>query len=218
MLKRNSVIADYYWENYNRTLFVANKIKELGLKDFRVFDVGGTRKDNLLGKFGIKNITSLNIQADSDIVASAHQLPIKDRSFECVTCIDTLEHIPQELRLRIIRELIRVASRGVFIVAPVNSEENKRAEQLVLKYLSASFIKEHERFGLVDFDEIKHEIEDIKKEGKIELIKEGDLDNLMYWVAMMLGDKLEVSKLYQELYFLENKFHPRRKAISIYLR
>lgn len=218
MKKKVRGIAAPYWEWFNRTRFVADRIKELGHEEIRVLDVGGTKKENLLRKMGIRNIVAANICNDADIITSGHKLPFKDSSFECVTCIDTLEHIPQDIRGQLVQELIRVASRAVFIVAPVDTKENNRAEDIVLKHLSAGFIKEHRVFGLVDFEKIKLAVLEASRQGRVEIMKEADLDDLMYWVAMMLGDKVEVSELYQELYFLENKFHPRRKALSIYLK
>jgi len=217
--KKRKSAAPYYWEYYNRTHFVADRIRKLGpAAQGRVLDVGGTAKDNLLEKFGIRNVTSLNIDSDCDVVASGHKLPFDDRTFECVTCIDTLEHIPRELRLAVTRELVRVAGKAVFIVAPADTEENNRTEDIVLKYLgTCAFLKEHRRQGLVDFDEIKRGVEEMKKSGQVASIEEDDLDDLMSWAAMMIGNKVDVSDLYQELFFLENKFLPKRKALSIYL-
>ncbi|MFA6321565.1 MAG: methyltransferase domain-containing protein [Candidatus Omnitrophota bacterium] len=217
-IKNKKGLCGHYWESYNRSFFIANKIKLAGLKDARLLDVGGNKKDNLLAGLGIKNITVLNILKDADIVASAHKIPLADKTFEYVACMDMLEHVPQEAREQVIKELVRVAKIAVFIVAPIDSKENNLVEEFVLKYLPAQFVKEHRVFGLVNFDRIKSTIEAIKKEGRVESFEESDLDNLMPWTMLLLGDKVEPSKLYQELYFLENKFHPRRKAFSIYLK
>ncbi|MDO8525880.1 MAG: class I SAM-dependent methyltransferase [Candidatus Omnitrophota bacterium] len=217
-IKNKKEPREHYWESYNRSFFIANKIKSLGLENCRLLDVGGEKLDNLFEKFGIKNITTVNILEDADIVASAHKLPISDGSFEYVTCVDTLEHISKELRGQVVGELVRVARKAVFIAAPVDSEENNRAEKFVLQYLPAAFVKEHRIFGLVDFNQIKSELEAMKKLGRIEDIEEDSLDNLMSWVILMIGDKVEPSKLYKELYFLENGLHPRRKALSIHLK
>ena len=217
-IKDKKTPSGYYWEYYNRSFFIASKIKALGLEKSRLLDVGGSKNDNLFARFGIKDITIVNIHDDADIKASASKLPLASGSFDCVTCIDTLEHIPDDERSQVIRELVRVANKAVFIVAPVNSEENNRAEEFVLKHLPVQFVKEHRLFGLVDFDRIKSELEIIKKEGRVKILEEDNLDNLMSWVILLLGDKIEPSRLYQELYFLENKFHPRRKVFSIYLK
>lgn len=216
--KRSAQAGVPYWEWFNRTFVVTNKIKELQLKNYRVLDVGGTKSENLLKKMGIESVVSANIIDDADVRASGYDLPFKDRSFECVTCVAMLEHVPQELRGKIARELIRVASKAVFISAPINSEENNRAEEIVLKYLAAGFVKEHRVFGLVDFDKLISEIRSSAEMGKVSRMQEDDIDNLLNWVVMMVGDKVEVSRLYQELYFLENKFNPRTKILSIYLK
>lgn len=216
--KKNRRSAPHYWEYYNRTSFVADRIKGLNADGACVLDVGGNAKDNLLKKFGVPDVLALNIEPDSDVVASGDKLPFGDRTFECVACIDTMEHIPKDMRTAVARELIRVARKGVFIVAPVNSEENNRAEELTLKYLSTcGFLKEHRIRGLVDFDEMRRGIEGMEGSKRIVRVEENGLDDLMSWTAMMIGNKVDVSDLYQELYFLENKFLPKRKALSIYL-
>ena len=216
--KKKAPVTEYYWEWFNRTFVVTNKIKQLQLKNYRVLDVGGTKRENLLKKMGIENVVSANIIDDADVRASGYDLPFKDRSFECVTCVAMLEHVPQELRGKIARELIRVASKAVFVSAPIASEENDRAEEIVLKYLAAGFVKEHRVFGLVDFDRLIPEIRSSVSMGKVSRIQEDDIDNLLNWVVMMVGNKVDVSQLYQELYFLENKFNPRTKVLSIYLK
>ena len=51
-------------------------------------------------------------------VASATALPFPDRSWDVVTCIDVLEHLPPEDRSASIREAFRVARRMVVIAFP----------------------------------------------------------------------------------------------------
>lgn len=204
-----------YWEYYNRYSFVAKQLKAMGTDAMRVLDVGGMKSLNLFEKFGIRDVTALNISEDSDICASAAKMPLPEKSFDAAICIDTLEHIPYDLRNCVAGELIRVARKAVIIVAPIDSKENRLAEDIVYKFLKSGYIEEHKKFGLVNFDAIK---ENIKTNPRVVSIDECELDNLMYWAAMMIGDKVEPSHLYQELYFLENKFHPRRKALTIHIR
>lgn len=44
--------------------------------------------------------------------ASAEELPFNDNSFDCVTCIEVLEHIPETLRAQALREVKRVLRPG----------------------------------------------------------------------------------------------------------
>ena len=51
--------------------------------------------------------------------SSAQHLPFADESFECVTCIETLEHIPRALRSQCLLEIQRVLKRGGRLVLRV---------------------------------------------------------------------------------------------------
>lgn len=204
-----------YWEYYNRYFFVSEKIKSINGGKVSVLDVGGIKSSNIFEKFGIRNVTSLNVSGDADIAADAQKIPLQDKSFDIVTCIDTLEHVPQAIRNRIILELIRVAKTAVFVVAPIDSAENRRAEDIVYAHLKSVYIEEHRKHGLVDFEAIKQCLLNNPSVGSV---KEDFLDNLMCWITLMIGDKLEPSRLYQELYFLENRFCPRRAALSITIK
>lgn len=44
--------------------------------------------------------------------SSAEKLPFADESFDCVSCIETLEHIPADLRRQCLREARRVLKTG----------------------------------------------------------------------------------------------------------
>ena len=208
----------HHWEYYNRLRFVSDCIKELGAADVRVLDVGGATGNNLLKDFGISNVTVLDTDPHADIVCSAHDIHVEDNSYDVVTCIDTLEHIPMGTREQVVRELVRVASQAAFLVAPVNSEENNRAEQIVLKYTRNRFIKEHRTYGLVDFDSIESLLRVMREEGTIREFKKKPLDDLLNWVTMMTRRHIiHYKRIYQEAHFLENRFCPRRIALSIFV-
>ena len=53
------------------------------------------------------------------VKAEAIKLPFADNSIEIVVCSDTLEHVPQEDREAVIRELWRVAQKKVYPSFPV---------------------------------------------------------------------------------------------------
>jgi 2-polyprenyl-3-methyl-5-hydroxy-6-metoxy-1,4-benzoquinol methylase len=191
----------------------------LGESDIRVLDVGGATGNNLLKEFGISNVTTLDTKPHADIVCSAHDIHLEDDSYDVVTCIDTLEHIPKDAREQAVREIVRVASKAVFLVAPVNSEENNRAEEIVLKYTKNRFIAEHQTHGLVDFDLIESLLRVMQRGGTIRDFEKTLLDDLLNWVTMMTRRHVfHYKRIYQEAHFLENRFCPRRIALSIYVR
>jgi len=206
----------YHWEYYNRLCFISSAIKKLNIQAAKILDVGGATGNNLLSKFGISNVKTLDISPAADIVASADNIPAEDASYDIVTCIDTFEHISVDKREMAIQELIRVASKAVFIAAPVNSPENNQAEQLVLKYIKNDFIQDHQKHGLVDFREILSLLDKEKLNGHISSFECFEIDDLLNWVIMMTSGHVDENSIYQEAYFLENKFNPRRNVISIY--
>lgn len=206
----------YHWEYYNRLYFISYAIKKLNINGAKTLDVGGATGNNLLSKFGISNVTTLDLAPNADIVASADNIPAEDNSYDIVTCIDTLEHIPAEKRGRVIREIIRVASKAAFVAAPVNSPANNKAEQLVLKHIQNNFIKDHQKHGLVDFRQILSILDKEKTSGHISSFECCEIDDLLNWVIMMTSGHINANSIYQEAYFLENKFNPRRNVISVY--
>jgi len=52
------------------------------------------------------------------ILGSIENLPVKDKSFDLVTCLEVLEHLPQENFKKGISELQRVSKRYILITVP----------------------------------------------------------------------------------------------------
>ena len=206
----------HYWEYYGRLKFASDQIFSHHLDQYTVLDVGGATGNNLLGKFGVKNVTTLDVKEGADIVASATKMPVQDNSFDFVTSLDMLEHVRQDLRSRVVDEMIRVSRICVAIIAPVKSPENIWAEDLVLTYRHADFLQEHKEQGLVDFDQIENQLDHLRSIGKISASRRVELDNLQTWVSLMTEDFCDSSEVYAKCYErLENRFVPRRIALVI---
>ncbi len=206
----------HYWEYYGRIKFASDTILKSGLNNYTVLDVGGATGDNLLKKFGVQNVKTLDLREGADIVASAAAIPVADGTFDFVSSLDMLEHVPEDIRLQVIQEMIRVSKNKVIIVAPVKSQENVWAEDFVLKYRHADFLIEHKEQGLVNFKQIEAQLEQLKSTNKIKNYTRSELDNLQTWVSLMTEDFCDASEVYQKCYEkLENKFVPRRFALVI---
>jgi hypothetical protein len=97
----------------------------------------------------------------------------------------------------------------------VDSEENRRAEALVLRYRRDRFLDEHRRFGLVDFGELERRIAGLEADGACRLVRREEIDDLLSWVVGMTLYRVGPSRIRDEASFLEDRFHPRRIALHI---
>ena len=52
------------------------------------------------------------------VEASCEQLPFGDREFDAVTCMEVLEHLPEPVYPKAIREIVRIAARHVILTVP----------------------------------------------------------------------------------------------------
>lgn len=55
---------------------------------------------------------------------SSHEIPIQDRSFDIVTCLGLLEHLPEDIRAATVLEATRLVKRSGRIFMVVNNTEN----------------------------------------------------------------------------------------------
>lgn len=91
--------------------------------------------------------------------SNALYLPFAEGSFDVVTSLDVLEHIPRYDRPRFVKELVRVAKLQVVLCAPYGSPEHTRCEKRVLeevirKGYSDSMLAEHVEYGLPTLEEV----------------------------------------------------------------
>jgi hypothetical protein len=204
-----------FWEYSGRISTAADYLKNHMSAGDQVLDVGGSPGNNLLRSWGIQNVTVLDLNPKADIVASAENIPAPDGNYAFVTCLDTMEHIPQELRSKVVSELVRVASKAVILIAPQDTEENRRAEELVLNYNDDLFLKEHRQYGLMDTNKVERQLDKMQASGLIKQYTKKELDNLLTWTCLMTEDCVNSSKIYQDAQFLENGFFARRAGYFV---
>ncbi len=71
--------------------------------------------------------------------------PFGDGSFDLVTCLDTLEHVPRESREALVLELLRVSRDFMVIIAPFADENVQLAEQILDEFIRQTLKVEHEQ-------------------------------------------------------------------------
>lgn len=66
------------------------------------------------------------LQSDK-LVGSITDLPLEDQSYDCVTCLEVLEHIPFDVYNKALKEIARVAKEYLIVSVPYNEdlEENR---------------------------------------------------------------------------------------------
>lgn len=122
-----------------------------------VLDVGGGL--DALGQF-IKNKIVVSNLKSGDVKADGRYLPFKDNSFDIVTSIDVLEHVPPEDRGKFINECLRAASKKVIISTPLGNKGHIQAEKELLDFLKKKgfksvYLEEHVKRGLPTLKELK---------------------------------------------------------------
>lgn len=220
---------------YQRYRHVAQIIESLSCETgiLKALDVGGQQQ--LLARFLPQTeivVADLAPEANDNMVKAAGEaLPFKEQSFDVVTAIDTLEHVPPESRTEFLEEAVRVAQRAVIVAVPNQSGEVEQAEELVRNYayrLSKTphdFLLQHKDHGLpsrkffVDFA-AQHHL-------NLRLLDNGYLPRWLLAMTISLGlrellggDALlaTFSNLYNRLYYLKDLRAPAYRCLVVLSR
>ncbi len=147
------------YDLYERHQVVAQMIAWRGEEVRRVLDVGG--RVGLLSRFAACPVVSVNVDGSGDVQYGGDCLPFAPASFDVVTAIDTLEHLPRERRLGFVQDCLRVARRAVILAAPFGSpghaESEARLNALHTQLIGRPhpYLSEHIAYGLPDWDEVQ---------------------------------------------------------------
>ncbi|AJQ95470.1 class I SAM-dependent methyltransferase [Gynuella sunshinyii] len=170
----------------------------LGLEPESVLEVGpgpGLFKA-VAGGFGLK-VDTLDIAEDlnPDIIASAVDMPLSDKSYDVVCSFQMLEHIPFDMSKNALKEMARVSRNHIVISLPDAEIQwpyslyvPKRGTKKLLLKRPFSKIKEHEFDG-------EHYWEINKKGYELQVIQ-GEIEN-----------SLEGFKLKKTYRVPENPYH-----------
>lgn len=73
-----------------------------------ILDIGSSQWN--YPKEHFKNVTTLDIQPPADVIGSIMDMPFKDATFDCIICLETLEHVEDPLKA--MSEIYRVLKPG----------------------------------------------------------------------------------------------------------
>lgn len=104
-------------------------------------------------------------------VVSKGPLPFRDRSFDAVVSMDTLEHVPREFRQGIFEEMFRVARRYVIIGFPegdaAEEHDHNMERWYVGKYgIAHPYFVEHRTYKLPRENEVQKYLESAARSTK----------------------------------------------------
>jgi len=133
---------------YERHKFIGSFVPDAST----ILDVGGSMSQ--LDKFSNPSkIVTADIKPPADIVYDGKKIPVDNASYDIVTSIDVLEHVPPQFRTEFVKELNRIARKSVIISAPLGTKTHAQYEKEELanaekKNKDIPYLKEHIELGL----------------------------------------------------------------------
>ncbi|MEI8344864.1 MAG: class I SAM-dependent methyltransferase [Candidatus Omnitrophota bacterium] len=123
---RGFLIRLYHWSQREFAIRYAPVIRELRKrpKEYaNILEVGSGSMG--LTRYTKRQIVGVDLSTQGPrfenmclVRADASALPFADRSFDLVVSTDVLEHLPQDVRRRAVKELLRVANKKIFLGFP----------------------------------------------------------------------------------------------------
>jgi hypothetical protein len=144
------------YDQYQRYAVLEEVLKVLnGKKKTSVLDVGGCSPDRKgrslwlpLQRILKENSYVVDLLFCSErgfIQADGHFLPFKAGSFDVVSALDVIEHIPFKMRETFIQELSRVSRSSIVISAPFKDERLEQVEQILFDQVKELYGAEHQQ-------------------------------------------------------------------------
>ncbi|MFB3785924.1 MAG: methyltransferase domain-containing protein [bacterium] len=155
-VENESFLLELPFDHYQRYQAVAAVLNQQVETGHSVLDVGGAL--GYLDLFAPGQAVTVLDRVWEDrphaLRYDGGRLPFADRSFDIVTAVDTLEHVPPDQRPGFLSELARAARQAVILCGPYDEPHVAEAESLLRDYLRAQlghqdrFLEEHARYTL----------------------------------------------------------------------
>jgi ubiquinone/menaquinone biosynthesis C-methylase UbiE len=127
--------SKYSWDTRCRNSDVASQLSRVIGSNEKFLDAGCG--ENMLGALFSKS-TSVGLDVSvprgqskktNFVLGSIVELPFGSKSIPYITSVDVLEHLPVLARVQAVRELVRVASKGIVVACPFNGDARKIDEE-----------------------------------------------------------------------------------------
>lgn len=76
----------------------------------KILDIGSSKWNYPKEHFGKNNVITLDIEPPADVIGNVMNMPFKDEEFDCIICLETLEHV--ENPLKAVEEIYRTLKPG----------------------------------------------------------------------------------------------------------
>ena len=154
------------YQRYRITAEVAGAFEPTGSGPRRALDVGGHFTDadgrprrpirDFLPAWQTVTVDLPVSPLTGYVRARGDELPFRERSFDLVSSVDVLEHVPADRREQLIGHLLRTSRRVVLVAAPFASPLVSQAEALLAAFVERTCgyvqgqLREHRERGLPD--------------------------------------------------------------------
>ena len=181
-----------------RYLPIARLIEQERAGEEKILEVGSGPK-GVKAYFPDQAVVAVDVDFDSrdgpassgvfPVLASAESLPFRDGAFPFVVCVDVLEHIRPQNRGNVIRELLRVASRKVYLAFPVRGsceawEKTLSRMHMLFRKEVPGWLREHMENGLPEEKEV---LTFLGEKGTIARTVPNE-NNVVHFVVMLLDE------------------------------
>lgn len=76
-----------------------------------------------------RSLTALQFAGDKTVQGGVDSLPVGDASYDCVSCLQVIEHLPVDVFEKTISELARVAGKYIIVGVPFDEATEKNVTQ-----------------------------------------------------------------------------------------